>query len=273
MDKSAIEQIQQAQTAEAVQTALDKVNLQTPVVVTPEKFDIQNLERYLAGRVRYRGNMSTISPEDFVRYCTDHDRTGAACFVDPEAMNAVTVFNLGTEEQPGHADYTAKLQLQKTAEYRAVLGIDGGKMSQKTLAEFLEDWGDHIQAYNAEGDAIALTKAISAVRRLTIESSRKEDHEVQDFKASRSALENVEARSDHGMPSGFRFTCIPYNGLAERSFELRLSVLTGGDAPALVARIKRLEAVQEEMGQEFMELLNDSFEDYELITYLGKFSA
>lgn len=111
------------------------------------------------------------------------------------------------------------------------------------------------------------------MRRLTIESSRKEDHEVQDFKASRSALENVEARSDHGMPSGFRFTCIPYNGLAERSFELRLSVLTGGDVPVLVARIKRLEAVQEEMGQEFMELLNDSFEDYELITYLGKFSA
>lgn len=154
-----------------------------------------------------------------------------------------------------------------------MLGVDGSKMSQKTLAEFLEDWGDHIQAYNAEGDAIALTRAISAVRRLTIESSRKEDHEVQDFKASRSALENVEARSDHGMPSGFRFTCIPYNGLAERSFELRLSVLTGGDAPALVARIKRLEAVQEEVGQEFMELLNDSFEDYELITYLGKFSA
>jgi uncharacterized protein YfdQ (DUF2303 family) len=273
MDSTAIEKIREGATVEAMQSALDKVQTSDPLIAAPSEFKIHDLEEFMPGRSRYRGSMSTSSPDDYVRYCCDHDSIGAKCFVDPESMSARAFFNLGTEDDPGHADFTASLKLDKTAEYRALCQVNGDRMTQKTLAEWLEDWSFMIQPFNGEGDTVDVKKAISAVRRITIEAHRKEDHEDQDFKASRSALESVEARSDSGLPSGFIFTCVPYNGLGERSFECRLSVITGGDTPKLVVRIKRLDVIQEDMGKEFMQLLSDSFEDWELTTYLGSFSA
>lgn len=273
MDSTAIEKIREGVTAEALQSALDKVQTSDPLIAAPDSYSIHDLEKYMPGRSRYRGRMSTVSPDDYVRYCVDHDGVGAACFIDPDSMSARAFFNLGTEDDPGHGDFTADIKLQKTAEYLALLDINGKQQNQKGLAEWMEDWSSEIQPFNAEGDPVDVKKAISAVRRITIEAHRKEDHEDQDFKASRSALESVEARSDNGLPSGFRFTCIPYNGLDERSFECRLSVLTGGEAPKLVVRIKRLDAQQEDMGKEFMQLLSESFDGCDLVTYLGSFAA
>ncbi|WP_413181831.1 DUF2303 family protein [Escherichia coli] len=47
------------------------------------------------------------------------------------------------------------------------------------------------------------------------------------------------------MPVAFEFKCVPFEGLKERPFKLRLSIITG-DRPVLVLRIIQLEAVQEE---------------------------
>ncbi len=43
----------------------------------------------------------------------------------------------------------------------------------------------------------------------------------------------------------FEFKCVPFEGLKERPFKLRLSIITG-DRPVLVLRIIQLEAVQRE---------------------------
>lgn len=273
MDKSAIEAIQAARTVADLTQALKYANLEMPVAALPDNFKLANLEQYLPGRCRYRGAMKTVALKDFMDYCDAHADSGAACFVDPQKMTARSIFNLGDAAEPGHADFTAELSLVKTAEYSALLDLNGSRSNQKTMAEFLEDYQDSIVCFAGDGEVIPNSKAIAAVRRLTIEASRREDHESQDFKASRSALESIEARSDHGLPSGFRFECIPYNGLEIRSFDLRLSVLTGGDAPSLVARIKRLEEVQEEMGRELQEKLAGAFRNTDIKTYIGSFAA
>ncbi|MFD1216376.1 DUF2303 family protein [Microbulbifer celer] len=273
MDKSAIEAIQAAQTVADLTLALKDAELKTPLAAVPDNFRLSSLEQYLPGRCRYRGTMETVALDDFTNYCEEFSAAGAACFVDPQKMTARSIFNLGDIVEPGHADFSAKLSLVKTAEYSALLDINGSRSNQKTMAEFLEDYQDSIVCYAADGEAIPNSKAIAAVRRLTIEASRREDHESQDFKASRSALESIEARSEHGLPAGFRFECTPYNGLNIRSFELRLSVLTGGDAPSLIARIKRLEAQQEEMGRELQEKLASAFSGTDIKTYIGSFAA
>lgn len=56
------------------------------------------------------------------------------------------------------------------------------------------------------------------------------------------------------MPVAFEFRCVPFGGLAERPFKLRLSII-GGDDPTLVLRIVQLEAQQEDMANEFRDLL------------------
>lgn len=273
MDKDAIKQIQQTQTAEAMRTSINEQALSTPLIAVPKDFEIENLERYMEGRTRYRGKMTTVSLQAFVEFCKAHDNDGARCFVDSEDMDAKTFFNLGTEDSPGHADFSAYVKLNQTAEFKTLLDINGDQKSQKQMAEWLEDWQEYITPYSGEGEAINIVKAIAAVRRLEINASRKEDHDVQNFRESKSALESIEARSDHGMPAGFRFTCVPYQGLEERSFEVRLSILTGGDAPKLTSRIRRLEQQQEQMGLEFMDKLSNAFSDQKIETYMGSFSA
>lgn len=269
MDKSAVEQIQQSHTAAATNVALDKANLDRPVVAIPDSFHLEDLEHMMPERARMRGTMTTTNLPAFVEYCEQRNNDDSTCFVDSEGMAAKAIFNLGYPTNPGHADYTARLELKKTAEYRALTEIDGRQLSQKQAAEWIEDWADFLTAFDAEGNDIPLSRVVAAVRRLTIEASRKEDHDTQDFRASRSALESIEARSDDGLPAGFRFRCVPYLALSARDFEIRLSILTGGDAPKLVARLRRLEAIEQDMGNEFHEIMG---ENLDCAVYLGSYN-
>ncbi|MDF0957050.1 DUF2303 family protein, partial [Escherichia coli] len=65
---------------------------------------------------------------------------------------------------------------------------------------------------------------------------------------------------------------VPFEGLKERPFKLRLSIITG-DRPVLVLRIIQLEAVQEEMANEFRDLLVEKFKDSKVETFIGTFTA
>ncbi len=49
------------------------------------------------------------------RYSKDLADEGTRCFIDADNMRAVSVLNLGTIDEPGHADNTATLKLKKTA--------------------------------------------------------------------------------------------------------------------------------------------------------------
>lgn len=271
MDKSAIEQIQQHPTVTALLRAVEATD--TPIICLPEDFRVESLEKYMQFRSRFRGKMETDSIKDFVQYVSAHDAEGAGCFIDAEHMRAKTIFNLGTLDEPGHADFTAALALEKTAEYAALLKLNGEKRSQKDLAEWCEDWAPFITFCDADNNAIELKRGISAIRNLTIEASRKEDHNTQNFSASKSALEKIEARSEHGVPAGLEFNCVPYDGLNAQSFDCRLSILTGESAPKLVVRVRRLESRQQDIAAEFRAMLTDRFKPLKLDCYLGDFSA
>ncbi|MTC48942.1 DUF2303 family protein [Providencia alcalifaciens] len=249
-------------------------NMPCPAVAVPNGLEIVNLERYQNGRYRFRGSLKTISINDFVKYSVGYsDAPGVRCFIDAEDMTARTIFNLGTIEYPGHADNSALIVLKKTSPFSAVLSVNGRKQGQKELAEWLEDWRDHLLAFDADGNVLDIKQAIGAVRRITIESSRSSDHEDSDFSARRSVMENVEAKSKDIMPAAFEFKCTPYDELQERAIKLRYSILTSQDTPTLVLRIVQLENLQELMAQEFRDILSANFEETQIETFIGNFSA
>ncbi|MGJ5648557.1 YfdQ family protein [Morganella morganii] len=272
LDGTAISQIQNMTVASL---SLDAVNKSLcPAVVLPGDFNVKSLEQLQEGRYRFRGAMDTTSITDFVKYSLQHGvEEGVSCFIDADVMSAKTIFNIGTIGEPGHADNTAVVSLKKTSPFASLLNINGDRLSQKALAEWLEDWRDNLMAFDAEGNVIDIKQAINAVRKITIEASRSADHEDRDFGASRSVMENVEAKSRDIMPAVFQFTCTPYDELSERAIKLRYSVLTGGDVPVLVLRIVQLEKLEEQIAQEFRDLLADKFEETEIQTYIGKFKA
>ncbi|MCX2589499.1 YfdQ family protein [Proteus penneri] len=272
LDGNAISQIQNMAVASLSLNAIEKSLC--PAIVLPNDFKVSSLENLQEGRFRFRGEMKTTSISDFVKYSIKNAvEEGVSCFIDANEMSAETIFNIGTIGEPGHADNTALVKLKQTAPFSALLKIDGVKYRQKELAEWLEDWRDYLMAFDAEGNVLDIKQAISAVRRITIESTRSAEHEDHDFSAKRSVLENVEAKSKDVMPTAFQFTCSPYDELKERSIKLRYSVLTGGDVPTLVLRIVQLENLEEQIAQEFRNLLCDEFDESEIETFIGKFSA
>lgn len=271
LDQTAIKEIRDMTLSQLLEEKLFSTDC--PAVALPESVQIESLEDYQLGRFRFRGKLQTANIPDFVRYCKGFAGEGVRSFINAESMEAVTVFNLGTIVDPGHADNTAALKLKKTAPFKALLNINGQKNRQKELAEWLEDWSEYLLAFTADGEVLDIKKAIGGVRKITIESSSNSDHVDSDFGAKRSLMESVEARGQESMPAAFEFKCVPYEGLSERAFRLRYSILTGGDVPVLVLRIVQLETVEEEMAVEFQALLEENFADAEVETFIGDFKA
>jgi len=269
LDASAIGQVRDLVLGQQVNERL--ANLFVTSVAVPEGVKVQSLETFAEGRFRFRGVLSTTSIEDFARYSKELSATGTSCFIDADNMKAVTVLNLGTLTQPGHADNTAQVQLKKTAPYSALLAVNGDRNGQKELAEWIEDWADNLTGFDADGEVIAAKKAAAALRKITIEAIQSSDFEDNDFSGKRSLMESVEAKTKDIMPVAFEFKCVPFEGLAERPFKLRLSIITG-DRPVLVLRVSQLEAIQEQIAAEFRDLLVEKFQGSEVNTFIGAFA-
>ena len=199
--------------------------------------------------------MTTSRLEDWAAYVEAHKEPGASAFVDPTRMQAVCVLNLGTPLTPGHCDNVAIYKPETTAAYDALRGIESvstqtRRLTQRTLAEWMEDWADRIVCVDDEGMAIDRRKATAAVRAITIESARKAESVEGQLSAERSAFETVKATSRDTLPAVVQFNCEPYHGLHARTFELRLSITTGDKEPMLILRTIRAEWHREEMAIE-----------------------
>ena len=189
-----------------------------------------------------------------------HGEANQQCFINEDSMAAVNIFNFGSIHTPGHCDDKAVVTLKKTAEYKALCQINGETISQKTAAEFLEDWGTFITCIDENGEVINPVKAIAAVRRITIEANRKSESEQGNFRTEKSALESMSVDTNAGLPATIRFKCVPYAGLQEYEFDLRFGVLTSSEVPKIVMRIKRFETYPEQFAQEFSALLKAGFD-------------
>ena len=272
LDSAAIQDVQKLTLSSF---ALEKVReTACPTALIPDNAGIESLERFDLERFRFRGSMETTSIDDFVRYSTGYssDETPARCFIDADNMRARTIFNIGTLVNPGHADNTASIGLKQTAPFRALLAIDGTRLSQKQIAEWLEDWKDYLLAFDADGNSMQITQAAQAVRRVTIQQATQSDHEDSDFSGKKSLMQSIEASSKDVMPVAFEFKCVPYEGLGERAFSLRNSLLKSGE-PCFVIRIVQLEAQEEAIANEFRDLLINKFDGEPVETFIGKFSA
>ncbi|EPF3762485.1 DUF2303 family protein, partial [Escherichia coli] len=210
LDATAINQIHALISAQGVNEIISKIG--ADAVALPENFRIHDLEKFNLNRFRFRGALSTASIDDFTRYSKDLADEGTRCFIDADNMRAVSVLNLGTIDEPGHADNTATLKLKKTAPFSALLSVNGERNSQKSLAEWIEDWADYLVGFDANGGAIQATKAAAAIRKITIEANQTADFEDNDFSGKRSLMESVEAKTKDIMPVAFEFKCVPFEG-------------------------------------------------------------
>lgn len=274
-DNSALHEYTKIVQCEQIQELLN-AQADGSAVAIPEGVKITDLEQYLQQRRRYRGSMCTNLVSEFVEFVSaTSDAYGQQepipCFIHPVKMMAQVFFNLGDIDNPGHGDHIALLEMKKTESFRELLNINGGKLDQKTLAEWMEDWRDHIQALTEDGTTdLPIGAAVAAIRTITIGAKSESTSETQTYSQRQSAMAEVEAKNRDKMPAFLKFKCEPYQGLDERTFTLRLSLITG-ETPRIGLRIVRLETEQEEMAKELEDKLRTGFEDTSVKTYVGMF--
>ena len=244
-------------TATALEANGKQLETLVPTVVLPESSKVIDLEKFQSGRSRFRGTYSTHSLADFSAYVADRAISTAKGFIDQDEMTCTLLFNLGTDELPGHADDRAVLKLKASAGYKAAQSIGGRAMSQKELSDWIEDWHQYLTPVDDEGKAIPVAKAIAAVRTITVKATSESENTVGDTSAGRSAMDQIEARSKETLPAALLFSTIPFEGLTKQQINLRISVITSGSVPALKLRWVGEEVQREDIAQEFKAVLQD----------------
>ncbi|MFZ7282503.1 DUF2303 family protein [Avibacterium avium] len=240
-----------------------------PIAILPDNMSIHSLEKQNKHRNTFRAKFNTYNFDSLIAYAKSHEQEGAQCFIDEKNLGAEIVFDVGNLTAPLHAQHRATLRMEKTAAFKALCDFQGSKCDQRTFSDWLEDWGDYITAYTDDEEKMSLTNAVQAVRKITLDYARNEDHEVGDFSASRSAMESVEAKSKLQLPKYFVFNTVTYKCLACQAFTLRLSILTGGDKPVLVARLIKAEQIQEAIAKEFADKLTSELKDTDITVNIG----
>lgn len=246
-----------------------------PVAAIPAGISLQSLEPYQKQRVRFRGTLKTSSLKDFANHVTSRKADGAKGFVTVDnamQLGCTVIFNIGDETNPGHCDDLAVLSLESTAAFTAVNEISNKKVEQKDMAEWLEDWSDFVTAKGPDGEVIQLTRAVSAIRKVTIEAMSKAEHQVGDMSASRSTMDEIAAKSTEILPTSLEFNCVPFEGLESRTVVLRVGILTGSGKPVFSLRWVRKGAQMEEIASEFKDILKAEIGGMATLI-MGSFSA
>lgn len=252
-----------------------KLDTFKPAILVPEHYAVKNIEHLQEGRSRFRGGMATRSMPDFCAYverrANEFEGEPTPCgFIDVDSMRCKVFFNLGDVGQPGHADDTAELQLKPTAAFAALHQVAGKPLSQAQLAEWMEDWAANLKVVGTEGESITVGVAVQKIRTIKIKATAERTSTESNFGAERSAMDQIEASHAEQQPADLLFTIKPYEGLLERTFTLRLSIITG-EKPTIKPRWVQQEAQEEEIAQEFKQVLKQQIGGFANLT-LGSFN-
>ena len=109
----------------------------TPMVLLPEGFSAQSLEKYLPAPARKQGTTTLNDAESFVAIVLDqkNDATRLFSTINPPTFTAV--FN-HTAEGAGWGDHKAKYNAPISPEWGAWGKVDKQKLNQVDMAQFLE---------------------------------------------------------------------------------------------------------------------------------------
>lgn len=242
---------------QALAAAGKELPTNSPTVLVPDSATVIDLERFQLLRSRFRGTYSTHSLADFGAYVVERSAPNARGFIDQDAMSCIVLFNIGTPDEPGHADDRAVLRLKASAAFAAVQAVCGQSLAQKAMSDWIEDWNQHLTATDENGASMSIAKAIAAVRTITVKASSESDHAVGETRASRSTMDAIEASSKETLPAWMDFKVIPFEGLGEQVIRLRVSVITSGSQPVLKLRWLGEEAQREAIAQEFKAVLEE----------------
>lgn len=247
MESAAIKRI------EELAASSQSVNPNTSVVaVLPGDAKLASLEPFMNAPLRMRQSFATARIPDFVSYVKGSKTETTAVYVSPDGSVAKAIIDHGTQSSPDWGSHTGTLGLEKTRAYAALETLCAKSRSQQDLIDYLEDWAkDGVVECLANGDTVAASLAIAAVRKVEIKESSSATHEQGDFKVSRSAIEEMDVRgATEKMPTHIVLMSPIYVGTQQRDIYCRIGITGDEGKPQFRLRIMKLESIHEEVAKE-----------------------
>lgn len=244
------------------------------LIALNKDYAVQDLEKFLNGRLRPRGKFITTSFSDFKNFVEQNESSDETpVFVDHQNATATAVLNYANEHAQGHCDHLASLQLEQTVVWAKLKELKGEKLDQRSFAIFLEDWASVLEATSADGATfIDMKVAINAIRNMTIDASSSKDSSVESLSESSSSLDRIEAKAKIGaIPAFFTINDQVYLGLENRDIKLRLVIHTTDGKPYFSVQIVKEELLLDEVTKEFKQKVIDLLPDLQV--YIGTFTA
>lgn len=252
MDAAAIQRI------ESLAAASSKLpDTDVPKTLVPEGCKVESLESLLGSPLSMKAHFRTERLEDFCAYvAAEAHGDETAVFVEPDGSGAKAVIDYGSHKAPRWGRHQASLAMRHTPEFAALLQASETALSQRALVDFMEDWG-HVVTAERGGEEITHAKAIAAIRRVDIKAERHSTHEQAEWSASRSSMEQIEARSGaDSMPESITMLCSVFPCTKPREVVARLSLRTSGDEPRFRIRIVALDRMLKDVAEEIVEDVN-----------------
>ncbi|MCH7295448.1 DUF2303 family protein [Acinetobacter higginsii] len=272
MEQASIDKITQLAIAAQGNMPIN-VDKSASIAIIPRDFNVHSLEQYNQQRDRFRGRFSTLAIAAFITYVADRNVTGIKSFISTKkGLSAETIFNIGDEVEPGHADDIACLNLEKTPEFIALENVDGNRFSQQDLTDWLDDWADFVKPHDVSGPLQA-EKALRALRNVKLGRSRDVDSDVRDMGQKLSVTESVEAEGVvAGLPTHFILTTESYKGLPVEEIKISFRISTKDDVPTFVLRFVGRDAHNQLRADQFTEILESELSDLGSF-YQGSYQA
>lgn len=236
-----------------------------PAVLAPDGAQVIDLEKYQEHPARLRQVFKTERIDDFVKYVVNHAGDEyPTVYVAPTGDSAEAILDHGSSVAPEWGQHRAKLALVKTREYQALEGLCAQPRSQQDLIDYLEDWAlDGLVECLVNGEPVGASAAIAAVRRVDLKATEQATHVQDNFSASRTAIEQIEARGAAGsLPGHIKLMAPMYVGTGQRDIYARIGVRAGKDGqPAFGIRVMQLDKLVEEVAREVEQTLIDKLRD------------
>ena len=265
MDSSAIEAI--------ASLAIAKAAKNDDYLVTHVNQKLHPLESFAGQPSRFRGKFATNSLDDFIRYLTTNADEDTGLYIDYLNGSASAIIDQGEPKDPYWGSHTAKLSLIKTPDYAEVLRLDGERLKQQDLIDFVEDYPACFQFLDNDLTPVPDNKAVLGIlRKVKVSNNKATESNIGNFASSATAMEQIEMRAagNESLPAGFNFKCTPYDGFDFYILACQLRAITDGESVAFKYRIIGLENAQKAIATELHQRIKKGTESIEgLKLYLG----
>jgi uncharacterized protein YfdQ (DUF2303 family) len=228
-----------------------ETNTDIPTIVTPDNNKVVSLEPFKHRPSMHRAVINAQRIADFNAYAAGKTDGNSALFINPANLNALLVFDY----LDNWGKHKANLKLKPTAEYLSVK--DNPTLNQQSMREWLEDFGESIVAHTADDAVISNSIVFQAVEKVEIKSSNTVTSELSEFKATRSGLEEIEAKgAAQQLPAYFILTAPLFEGMDKREIKLKLAVRWDDkNKPLFYLRIIAHDKLLQEVTQELEDKL------------------